>query len=139
MDDERIGRALREGPPDEPRYVPSSGRAVSTRRRRSRVVAAFAAAATPAIIGVVIVGLVLTRLGRPTLSDGGSDLLADLRGTGVIRIAVTRDAPQVDVPGTGYDGFDIDVARAIATRLGLTPAIDIVDPAVIEAGSWTGR
>ena len=73
---------------------------------------------------------------------GGDDLLAKIQSEGVIRVSTDPAYPPQSVLNeeTGeYEGFDIDVATEIASRLGVdieweTPAWDL-----ITAGHWNDR
>lgn len=88
----------------------------------------------PGLIAAAI--LVLGALG--TLSMLGSlsrrppapspDPLAAIVARGRITIAVRPDHPQVQLAGVPPAGFDVDVAGAIAERLGVDPAIEIATP-----------
>jgi ABC-type amino acid transport substrate-binding protein len=158
MDEERIERALRQGPPDEPAYqrsiaasvrvdpadAPGAFGADTAYRgvvRRAGVAPQFRFA-TVAVAAVVLIAA--TILVRPFLSVGpGSstplDLLGSLRAEGSIRIAVTGDHPQTTAAGGAVIGFDVDVARQLARSLGLesevsvVPATDIIDG---TGGDW---
>ena len=142
MDDERIERALRAGPADEPRYAPLGLPAPSHPRRihQAALRGAFEVLAAVGLVAVVVSVVVF-----PTILRGGPqvgsppDVLAAIHASGRIRIAVTSGSPQVRVPGSGIDGFDLDVARAIGQRLGVSVEIEAVDPSLIEAGGWGGR
>ncbi len=140
MDDERIDRALRAGPADEPRYSPLGRPAgvakPATRGWPSRLRGAFEVAASVALVVVFVAGVLFLRGRGDTASR--PDLLATIQAAGRIRIAVTVGSPQVQSPGSGTDGLDLDVARAIGQRLGVAVEIDAVDPAQIEAGAWNG-
>lgn len=146
MGDDRIERALRSGPLDEPVYVPiaatlddqAQGGVVRARVRPGRGVGSLLA--TAAIAAVVLVGVVLLR--PVTTVDpglGGHDLLAEVTAAGRLRVVVTKDAPQVVVPAVGLDGFDIDVAKAIGARLGVAVELDAAEPTEIERGGWGGQ
>ncbi len=146
MGDDAIERALRSGPPDEPLYVPTAAtladpasagvRGSSPRAGRG----VGSVLATAAIAAVVLVGVVLFRpAAKVDPNPAGHDLLAEVTAAGRLRIVVTKDAPQVLVPGVGVDGFDIDVARAIGGRLGVLVQIDTADPAEIERGDWADQ
>jgi polar amino acid transport system substrate-binding protein len=142
MDDERIERALRAGPPDEPEYRPVlAGRAVLAAGRRRRIgfgpVLRFAGVIAAAV--VVVAAVALLRAGPAPVPEVGGDLLGDLRALGRIRIAVTNGSPQIEIPNVGVEGFDVDVAREIGRRLGLELEIAIVDPLQIASGDWQGR
>ena len=130
MTDDRIVRALREGPLDEPIYnsaqlrrtLAAPGRP-TTRRGHSafRLAAGGFQLALAVIVAVVLLaGIVFVReQGRvgTTPSPSVPDLLEQVRRSGVIRFAVRPDFPQATVPG--LDGFDIDVGTALATHMGL--------------------
>ena len=138
MDDERIERALRAGPADEPQYSPL-GRGVPVRQGRANPVglrAAFELLGTIAVALAVVVSIVVLRSGDQVASP--PDILAAIRASGTLRVAVTSGSPQVFVSGTGLDGFDLDVARAIGKRLGVEVLISAVDPSQVEAGGWAG-
>jgi ABC-type amino acid transport substrate-binding protein len=68
-----------------------------------------------------------------------SNPLGDVLEAGRIRIAIRPDHPQFAMPGQSAAGFDIDIARAIATELGLSADVVLVEaPLMLEgrAGSW---
>ena len=171
MDDRRIEQALRQGPPDESRYIPRIGRALADgqdgaaeratgtsgpaafeghvkpgvrvrpaagpERRSSR----WAAWGMPmaAVLTIVVAGLAL-RVGfgpgaTPTPRPG--ELLARITADGVVRIAVSNEAPQTATTGGAYIGFDVDVANAVAEALGVRADIQMLAPDEILAGSGT--
>ena len=153
MDEERIERALRQGPPDEPAYegsiatrIPSAsshppvGAADTAYRgavRRAGVTPRFGFA-TLAAAAVVL--LVVTVLVRPLAFEGpGSsappDLLARLQAEGTVRIAVTGDHPQTTAAGGSVIGFDVDVARDVARSLGLDSEVSVVPTTDIAEGT----
>jgi len=141
MDEDRLERALRAGPLDEPLYALKGStmeyRTPSRSSRRSGIVSLIS---TAVIAAAILVSLMVFRSGPTTdTGPGGPDLLAQVRAAGRIRIAVTTGSPQVLVKGIGYEGFDLDVAQAIGRRLGVQVEIDLVDPAKIERGRWDGR
>jgi polar amino acid transport system substrate-binding protein len=75
-------------------------------------------------IAAVLAFLLATRLAIPsdrpgTSASPGSDLLARVQASGSIRIAVRPDHPQFTRAGAGIVGFDVDVARTLASSLGL--------------------
>jgi polar amino acid transport system substrate-binding protein len=80
---------------------------------------------------------------KSATSGGGSadDLLADVKRRGVLLISTDANyKPQsFRNPDGTWVGFDIDVARAIAKRLGVRPMF--VTPAFdqVTAGNWNGR
>jgi polar amino acid transport system substrate-binding protein len=72
---------------------------------------------------------------------GGGDLLATIKSRGTLFVSTDPNyAPQSFLNDAGeLDGFDIDVAKEIAKRLGVnvefkTPTFDLV-----QAGGWNGR
>jgi polar amino acid transport system substrate-binding protein len=78
------------------------------------------------------------------LPDGSEgDLLATICDAG--KIVMSTDPaypPQSELdPGSelGYKGFDIDVGKAIADRLGVDIAFETPSWDVLTAGSWNGR
>jgi len=75
------------------------------------------------------------------LAEGSTDKLAAICDTGVLRVSTDPNyAPQSFLNDAGdLVGFDIDVAREIATRIGVevefkTPSFDLV-----QAGGWNDR
>jgi polar amino acid transport system substrate-binding protein len=77
----------------------------------------------------------------PAGSEG--DLLATICERGTIKMSTDPAYPPQselapDDP-LGYKGFDIDVGKEIADRLGVDIAFETPDWDVLTAGSWTGR
>ncbi len=77
-----------------------------------------------------------------SVDKSGTDLLAKICASGVLRVSTDPAYP----PQSSYDqatgtwqGFDIDVADAIAKRLGVTVQWKTPAWGVITAGSWDGR
>jgi ABC-type amino acid transport substrate-binding protein len=74
-------------------------------------------------------------------SDGIDGLLAQVCEAGVIVVSTDPAyPPQSFLNDEGeYEGFDIDVAREIATRLGVD--VEFTDPTfdAVVAGNWSGR
>jgi polar amino acid transport system substrate-binding protein len=56
--------------------------------------------------------------------------------SGRLRVAVTRGLPQVIMPGGALEGFDVDVAREIADRLGVGAELIIADGSVTPDDRW---
>ena len=156
MDDERIERALRQGPPDEPTYqagrfaaTVGRGRPASMRGRRrlwGALGGTFRFAATSVVALLVVAGVLLLRSGNPSVGPspspgpvGGNDLLAHVRTSGVLRVAIVADYPNVPLSGGAYDGIDIDVAREIASRLGVRAEIVPASVADLQAGNWAAK
>ena len=146
MDEERIERALRQGPPDEPAYersiaVPGDDAAYRGAVRRAGVAPRYGLAT---LVAAAVVLLVATIVIRPLVVAGpGSstppDLLGRLRAEGTLRIAVTGDPPQTTAAGGAVIGFDVDVARELAKSLGLDSEISVVTAADIldgTGGDW---
>jgi ABC-type amino acid transport substrate-binding protein len=154
MDEERIERALRQGPPDEPAYERSIAAQVQGASagssdevgaeavyrgavRRAGVAPRFGFATLVAVVVVLAITLVVVR--QPAADGPGSstplDLLGRLRGEGTVRIAVAGDAPQTTAAGGAVIGFDIDVARELATSLGLGGEVSVVTGSDILAGT----
>ena len=145
MDDERVDRALRRGPPGDPPFEPS-GRwiqvapaleleAQRARRHRVQAFAGLVAVAAVLVVAAVVAGPLLELRER-----GVGGLVADVERRGVIRVAIDGGPPLAFGPSVGYDGFDIDMARDVAARLGVrlelvvVPRDEILDPA--SDGEW---
>ncbi|HEX9738060.1 MAG TPA: transporter substrate-binding domain-containing protein [Candidatus Limnocylindria bacterium] len=86
----------------------------------------------------LLAGLLLIAACQP---QGGGDLLDTIRTNGVLRVSTDANyAPQSFLNDQGeFEGFDIDVAREIAERLGVdvefeTPTFDLV-----QAGGWNAQ
>ncbi len=146
MADDRIVRALREGPPDEPIYHSAQIRRTlaapvrpATRRSHGafRLAAGGFQLATVTVIAVVLVAALLlnehARVGT-TPSPSGPDLMEQVHRNGFIRFAIRPDFPQAQ--GTGLDGFDVDIAKAIATRLSVADhTVQLHVDQILGAGS----
>jgi ABC-type amino acid transport substrate-binding protein len=85
------------------------------------------------IVAAVTLRLPLLPGGTATNSPG--DLLARVRAAGSVRIAVTNGPPQTAAAGGAYIGFDVDVAQAIASALGVRPIVTAMPAAEILAGA----
>ena len=74
-------------------------------------------------------------------ADASGDLLETIQANGVLRVATDSDyAPQSSrTPDGAWEGFDIDVATAIADGLGVDVEFQHQDWTIITAGSWAGR
>jgi polar amino acid transport system substrate-binding protein len=75
-------------------------------------------------------------------SSGGTTLLDEVMSSGTLRVATDPAYPpqsSYDEKAGKWEGFDVDVANELATRMGLK--LDFVTPSwdVITAGSWNGR
>ncbi|MBA2382587.1 MAG: transporter substrate-binding domain-containing protein [Chloroflexi bacterium] len=76
---------------------------------------------------------------RPTDSNSLGAALPDrIRSSGQLNIAIANVAPQA-LAGGSFQGFDVDVARAVAQSLGIRAQIDVIDPAALRAGIVAGR
>ncbi len=71
----------------------------------------------------------------------GGDLLADVESRGVLRISTDSNyAPQSFLnPDGSWEGFDIEVGREVARRLGVEPEFLDINFDVITAGGWNNR
>lgn len=80
-----------------------------------------------------------TAPGSDTATSG--DLLADVKSRGTLRVSTDSNyAPQsFRTPDGSWEGFDIEVAREIAKRLGVEVEFLDISFDVITAGSWNGR
>lgn len=78
---------------------------------------------------------------EPDEADEAGDLLETVRDRGVLRISTDANyAPQSFLePDGDFVGFDIDVGREIAERLGVEAEFLPVDWEAITAGSWSER
>ena len=70
-----------------------------------------------------------------------NDLLAKIQEAGEIRVSTDPNyAPQsFQNPDGTFEGFDIDVANEIASRLGVTAKFEIPSFDLVVAGSWNER
>ena len=112
-------------------------RALAQERRRPRLVQAMRddrrvllLAAALALLTTIAAGVAVGAWLAQRQTD--PDLLTRVSGAGFMRIAVRPDHPQAATQTIGVDGFDVDVAAALAERLGVefhvdvAPATDIV-------------
>jgi polar amino acid transport system substrate-binding protein len=77
-----------------------------------------------------------------SVDPNGTDALATICKDGSIRVATDQKyKPQswYDVKDGEWKGFDVDVAREVAARLGVTADINHQDWDTITAGSWNNR
>lgn len=148
MDDDRIERALRAGPPDEPLYVPRRARPVaaprigpvrSSVRIRGRGGATGATGLALMAVAIAAIALVVS-LARPALNDrpsaaGTVGSLQRVLATGRLRVGYLGTFPQTQGPS----GFDIDVATEVARRLGVTLELVRTTDREVTGGGWTDR
>jgi cystine transport system substrate-binding protein len=80
------------------------------------------------------VGLGILLGGGTDLLRGRHALLDQVQISGQLRIAVRPDQPQVTVSGEDPVGFDVDVARELAARLGVKPEIVVVQAPMMLSG-----
>ncbi len=127
----RLGFAEGEG------IVPS--RVLAPRRnwqavviRRFAILAAAALLLAALLANAAAIGALVERLLQPV------SLLDDARSSGLLRIAVSPDAPQIQTPARGIDGFDVDVAHALADRLGVPSELKITTAAEMLAAPGNG-
>jgi polar amino acid transport system substrate-binding protein len=77
-----------------------------------------------------------------SVDTSADDALARICESGELRVATDQKyKPQswYDVKAGEWKGFDVDVAKEIAARLGVQPDINHQDWEVITAGSWNDR
>jgi polar amino acid transport system substrate-binding protein len=77
-----------------------------------------------------------------SIDTSGADVLARICEQGSLRVATDQKyKPQswYDAKAGEWKGFDVDVAREIASRLGVTAEVNHQDWEVITAGSWNDR
>lgn len=84
--------------------------------------------------------LALTAAAPAFAQDAEPDMLARIQEAGVIRMSTDPAyPPQSELVDGEIVGFDVDVGREIATRLGVELALETPDWALITAGSWGDR
>jgi polar amino acid transport system substrate-binding protein len=89
-----------------------------------------------------VIALAVAACGGTKVSAAEDDLLAKIKSDGVIVVSTDPAyPPQSELnPDTGeYEGFDIDVANEIATRLGVTVAWETPAWEAITSGNWQDR
>ena len=74
-------------------------------------------------------------------ADSTGDQLETIQQNGVLRVATDSDyAPQSSrTPDGSWEGFDVDVAAAVAEGLGVDVEYQHQDWAIITAGTWNDR
>jgi polar amino acid transport system substrate-binding protein len=93
------------------------------------------------IVGsLAAIALVAAACGGGT-GSADQDMLDRIKADGVIRVATDANyAPQSFLKEDGTsEGFDIDVANEVASRLGVTAEFQYPDWSVIEGGNWADR
>ena len=92
-----------------------------------------------AIVASAAAVLTLTAV-APAFAQDEPDALARIQEAGVIRMSTDPAyPPQSEMVDGEIVGFDIDVGREIAERLGVELALETPDWALITAGSWGNR
>ena len=95
------------------------------------------------LISVMLVILLasLVMVGCASGGSKGSDLLSDIQKRGKVRVSTDPNyEPQSFLDANGnFTGFDVDVAREIAKRLGVEAEFVTPDWDVITAGNWGGQ
>jgi ABC-type amino acid transport substrate-binding protein len=161
MDERHIERALRGGPPDEPVYQPLLGTQLAAELGRVRDVADENPSAGvgrirvrtrpgPTLSGWQLAGSIATglvillaigislRFAVPDVPPAAQDdLLSRLSATGVVRVVVTNQPPQVLGVGGAHFGFDVQVAQELSAALALRPTVSARPPEEIVAASGT--
>ena len=77
-----------------------------------------------------------------TAAEGGDDLLAQIMADGEIVVSTDPAYPpqsELNPTTNEYEGFDIDVANEIASRLGVTVRWETPAWESIVSGSWQDR
>ena len=99
----------------------------------------------PAVAFIVLSGCGATTSKTPSTASTtpaiGTDLLSEVRQRGTLVIASDANySPQSvrNADGT-WSGFDVDVARQIALRLGVKPVFESANFDLIVRGHWLGR
>ena len=144
MDDDPIARHLRNGPPKDPRFEPS-GRWLAMAERelaeapaasRSRGATLFAGLAAAAVF------LVLVVIGGQLLQfrdQGFGGLVTEIESRGALRVAIDGGPPQAFTPARGYEGFDLDIAREVAERLGVRLDVAVIPRSELLAADARGQ
>ncbi len=92
------------------------------------------------LIPVLLIVLLISLAGCAS-GGGGDDLLSDIEERGVVRVSTDPNyEPQSFLDENGeFIGFDVDVAREIASRLGVEVEFVTPDWDIITAGNWAGQ
>ncbi len=96
--------------------------------RRLALVAAIVTLVAGAVANAAVIGSLVDRVVHPP------SLLDTIRREGGVSIAIRPDGPQVLAPGGRLAGFDVDVARAVAARLGVSADLLPLDVTEILGG-----
>ena len=137
--EERIARWLVEEAPGElpnrvlstaferTREMPQEHPSVRGRLRSNRRVILVLAAAF-ILAGPLVASGVGGRLLQIISLSPTRDSLTRVQTAGILRVAVRPDHPQATPPGGTFDGFDVDVAKELARRLGVRVELEILSP-----------
>ncbi len=91
------------------------------------------------LIALTSAALLTLTLAAPAAAQD-ADYLQRIQDAGVMRMSTDPAyPPQSELVDGEIVGFDIDVGREIATRLGVELALETPDWALITAGSWGNR
>ncbi len=97
----------------------------------------------PFVLGMVLLLVVACGggSGGSESGDGGGDLLQEVKDRGVLRASTDPAYPpqSFQTQSGEFKGFDIDVTKEIARRLGVKVEWQTPDWTVITAGNWNGR
>jgi len=97
----------------------------------------------PLVLGMVLLLVVACGggSGGSESGDGGGDLLQEVKDRGVLRASTDPAYPpqSFQTQSGEFKGFDIDVTKEIARRMGVKVEWQTPDWAVITAGNWNGR
>ena len=97
------------------------------------------------VLGVVLLlGVACGGGGSGSSDEGGEDsgnLLEEVKDRGVLRVSTDPAYPpqSFQTQSGEFKGFDIDVTKEIARRMGVKVEWQTPDWAVITAGNWQGR
>jgi polar amino acid transport system substrate-binding protein len=97
----------------------------------------------PFVLGMVLLLVVACGggSGGSESGDGGGDLLQEVKDRGVLRASTDPAYPpqSFQTQSGEFKGFDIDVTKEIARRMGVKVEWQTPDWTVITAGNWNGR
>ena len=98
---------------------------------------------TSRIIALLLVTVILLSFGvgcQPK-EEGPKDLLDQVMEAGVLKVSSDANyAPQSFLDDDGnWTGFDVDVAREVAKRMGVELELMAIDWDIITGGSWNAR
>ena len=101
-----------------------------------------AAALSPTLLLVLVACQAIPGSGDGGGDGEGGDYLARIRNAGEIVVSTDPEYPPqsfLDPETEEFDGFDIDVAREIAERLGVDIRFETPEWESITAGNWSNR